>query len=336
MLLSESLAWALENYDCSGIRVYCDKDIAKEVADSFMEELNQLWEEAVESVEEEFGGCDEADVPVFIAYTDYGFFMYVSQLEIPYSFGDFYDIDYGPDAFNTAFTNMKENYPQIEFDGLVFYPLCDTRCGEIVQHELSSHGNVETYDFIGREIAALLADDEALEESFATELENYLDFNDTIKTLFAYKDYIQEDILDNALDVILNVAEENDEDREELEDLIEQLKSGTYEEVEEDYDEYDNLPDGYMEALEMFMKAEELGAPKPKARQVVTSDGTFDLVIAKAEEGDAESKFIAGKYFIADHIENEIPRAIRWIQEAADEGIEEAEEYINNHSDSFD
>lgn len=335
MLLSESLAWSLENYDCSGIRIYCDKSIAKEITDSFMSEFNVLWEEAVESVEEEFGDCDEPDIPVSIAFTDYGFFMYVSQLEIPYCYGDFYDIDYGPDAFNTAFSNMKNNYPQIEYDGIIFYPLCDTRCGEIVQYEISSHGYVDTYDFIGRELACLLEDDEDIEECFATELENYLDFKDTIKTLFAYQDYLKEDILDNALDIILNIAEENDEDREELEEIIEQFKSGTFvETVEEDEDS--NLPDGYMEALEMFMKAEELGAPRPKRGEVVTSEDTFDLVIAKAEEGDAESKFIAGKYFIADHIEEETQRAIRWIQEAAEEGIEEAEEYMDNHIDLFE
>lgn len=48
ILLSESLAWSLENYDCSGIRVYCDKSIAKEITDSFMSEFNDLWEEAAE------------------------------------------------------------------------------------------------------------------------------------------------------------------------------------------------------------------------------------------------------------------------------------------------
>ena len=34
-----------------------------------------------------------------------------------------------------------------------------------------------------------------------------------------------------------------------------------------------------------------------------------------------------------DHIEEETERAIRWIQEAADAGVEEAEEYIEEHSE---
>lgn len=74
MLLSESLAWTLENYGCSGLKIYCDSTVAKEIANSFLTEFTQLWKDAVESVEEEFGGCDETDIPVEITFTEYGFF----------------------------------------------------------------------------------------------------------------------------------------------------------------------------------------------------------------------------------------------------------------------
>lgn len=334
MFLSQSLAWLLEEYNCSGVKVYCDKSIAKEIADSFMNEFSKLWEEAVENVEEEFGDCDEVDVPVRIQFTDYGFFMHVSQLEIPYSYGDFYDVDYGPDAFNKSFDNMIKNYPQIERNGLIFYPLCDTRCGEIVQHEIYSRKDKEIYDFIGKGLFDLLSNDEEFEENLAIELEACEDYKDTIKVLYAYKDFYNEAVLKKAIQIILNVAEENDEDIEGLEEYIEQVKSGDFVEDEED-DDSDNLPDGYMEALDMFLKAEELGDKKPKPREVISSEDTFNLVIAKAEEGDADSKFIAGKYFIADHIEEEMDRAIQWIGEAAEDGIEEAEEYIEEHPELF-
>ena len=56
----------------------------------------------------------------------------------------------------------------------------------------------------------------------------------------------------------------------------------------------------------------------------------FQVVIETAESGDAEAKFTAGKYFIANHIEEESERAVRWIREAADAGLEDAEEYIEN------
>lgn len=334
MILSESLGWLLEDYECSGIKVYCDNNKVLEIKDSFLNEFNELWEEALQSVEEEYGDCEEMDLPVSITITDYGFFMNIYQLEISYCYGDFYEVDYGPNAFNKAFSNMKEKYPDIQYEGLVFYPLCDRRCGELIQHVLSTKDSVDAYDFIGAGIASMLSSDEA-DELLAEQLENNLDFKDTIKCIYNHKDYIEEDIIDNVMDIILDIAEENDEDREELEEFIEAIQSRDYEEPEND-DDFDNLPDGYMEALDMFMKAEELGAPMPKAREVISSVGTFDIVINKAEQGDAESKFIAGKYFIADHIEEEIDKAIRWIQESADEGIQEAKDYIKEYSDLFE
>ena len=57
-----------------------------------------------------------------------------------------------------------------------------------------------------------------------------------------------------------------------------------------------------MEAMEMFMMAEEISGNKPRRGGIMSSEGTFDIVI---ETGDAEAKFTAGEYFIADHIEEE-------------------------------
>ena len=74
----------------------------------------------------------------------------------------------------------------------------------------------------------------------------------------------------------------------------------------------------------------------PKRGEITSSEGTFEIVIEKAEAGDPEAKFTAGKYFIADHIEKEMERALRWIREAAEEGIEEAEEYMEDHEDLFE
>ena len=56
----------------------------------------------------------------------------------------------------------------------------------------------------------------------------------------------------------------------------------------------------------------------------------------KAESGDAEAKLTAGKYFIADHIESEYERAIQWIREAADMGIQEAIDYIEVNKEMFE
>ena len=83
------------------------------------------------------------------------------------------------------------------------------------------------------------------------------------------------------------------------------------------------------------MMAEDICGVTPLPGEVISSKGTFDVVIAQAEAGDANAKLTAGNYFIADHIEGEIERAIQWIQEASDAGIEEATEYIHSHRELF-
>ncbi|MBR4027111.1 MAG: hypothetical protein IKJ01_06085, partial [Lachnospiraceae bacterium] len=82
------------------------------------------------------------------------------------------------------------------------------------------------------------------------------------------------------------------------------------------------------EALDMFMMAEELGFLEKRRNEVQSSEEVFGLVVREAEAGNIEAKFIAGKYFLADNIEEEKERAIRWLKEAAEHGIEEANAYL--------
>lgn len=66
--------------------------------------------------------------------------------------------------------------------------------------------------------------------------------------------------LDRVLRSILQIALLYDEDlQEELVDLVKQLESGKYVDLIEENTALDHLPDGYMEALEMFAMAEEFG-----------------------------------------------------------------------------
>ena len=177
-------------------------------------------------------------------------------------------------------------------------------------------------------------------ETFVEMISCDKDFAETIKVLYAYSDWIEKAVLDRTVRAILNIARECDEDAQdelvELVELVKQLESGEYVDCADKEDTVaDNLPDGYMEALEMFMMAADLGGITPLPGEVISSKGTFELVIAQAEAGDANAKLTAGKYFIADHIEGETERAIQWIQEASDAGIEEATEYIHSHRELF-
>ena len=79
----------------------------------------------------------------------------------------------------------------------------------------------------------------------------------------------------------------------------------------------------------MFLMAEEISGKRPKRGEIMSSEGTFEIVIA-------EAKFTVWKYFISDHFEEETERAIRWIREAAEEGLEKAEEYMEEHSEMFE
>jgi len=122
----------------------------------------------------------------------------------------------------------------------------------------------------------------------------------------------------DAIDKVIEISEESDEEMaESLQEFADALRADENLDIEEDKIDTSGLPDGYMEAMDMFLMAEKISENKPKRGEIMSSEGTFEIVIEKAESGDAEAKYIAGKYLIAAHIEEETERAIRWIWEAA-------------------
>lgn len=159
-----------------------------------------------------------------------------------------------------------------------------------------------------------------------------IEFKKILKLFHTYSEWVPTD----AMDRIIELSEENEEDiTESLREFAKALKAGEDPKIEEDEYDIDTLPDGYMEAMEMFMMAEDISGKTPKRGEMLSSEGTFEIVIEKAESGDPEAKFIAGKYFIANNIEDETIRAIRWIKEAADAGVDGAKEYMGKIEDMF-
>ena len=441
MVLSDSLVWALEHYNISGIKVLCEESICDDIAQSFMTDFSNRWKNALLEVEDEHGDCIPADVPAKIVKKDYGFFISIGALDIRYAYGDCYDADYSFNALNCALKNMKTAYPQIKYEGYICGVLCDRWSGDVFQEEAWHGRRPELYDFVGEALGNILASEVYVPEkpidadyvNFVVagrlkffknrkEISGYIEglggnvtgsiseetdylisndlnaasskiakakelgipiiseaefigmfgkprqfgletslfwdclsgrlyskkeFDQTIKVLYAYSDWIRKADLERAVRAIIHIAGEcevyeddkyecAEELQEELVELVKQLESGEYvDEVDVKDTVADNLPDGYMEALEMFMMAEDISGIRPLPGEVISSKGTFDIVIAQAEAGDANAKLTAGKYFIADHIEGEIERAIQWIQEASDAGIEEATEYIHSHCELF-
>ena len=165
-------------------------------------------------------------------------------------------------------------------------------------------------------------------------------FAEVANCLYTYKQWIGLENMERAFNSIIDMlSEANPEIRESLKIIAKQILSGESLLVKSDNKETDttgNLPDGYMEALEMVLMAEKLGAPKPKCGEVISAEEDFKIVIANAEAGDPDAKFTAGKYFIADHIEEEYNRAVAWIKEAAEQGVAEAIVYIENNKKMFE
>lgn len=343
MMIPECLVWAMGDDGCTAVKIYCEEELREEIAARFTEAFNEEYEKLMDLIEEEEGDCNEKeeDINPFngAQVTDYGVFLPFDSLAMYSGYGDNLAWHNAGEAMEEALKIIKQEYPSISYEGYVAYCWSDVHSGEVCQWEISSEKKKKKdkadviYDFVGEALGIALEDEEAW-DSLSDELDgaDENDYKRILKLFHLYSKWIPED----ATDKIIALAEETDEDmRESLEEFVEALKSGKNVEIEEDEIDTSGLPDGYMEAMEMFMMAEEISGNKPKRGEIMTSEGTFDIVIEKAESGDAEAKFTAGKYFIADHIEEETERAIRWIREAAEAGVEDAEDYMDEHSELF-
>ena len=167
MQLSESLVWALEPFDISGVKVMCDDAISDEVSKVFLDKFKSKWNVALDEVEEENGACEtkeEEYFPASVKNTDYGFFIEVGALEIRYCHGDYYDLEYVTNAFEQSLKEIKAKYPSIEYKGYIGYPVSDVNAGEAFQWEISSQtrkkteGGVEdgAYDIVGNVLNSVL------------------------------------------------------------------------------------------------------------------------------------------------------------------------------------
>ena len=343
MLIPEILVWAMGDDGCTAVKVFCADDLREEIAIRFTELFNEKYEELMDLIEEEEGDCNEKEEGLNpfngAQIKEYGILLPFDALAMYSGYGDFLACHDAGEALEKALKTLKEEYPSITYEGYVAYCWSDVHSGEVCQYEISSEKRRKNdkgdkiYDFVGEALGFALQDDE-IWDKLAEELDgsDENDFKRIIKLFHMYSKWLPSDTIEK----IISISEESGEDiKESLEEFAEAIKSGEDVEIEDEVDT-SGLPDGYMEAMEMFMMAEEISGISPKRGEVVSSEGTFDIVIEKAEAGDPEAKFTAGKYFIADHIEEEMERAIRWIKEAAEANVEEAEEYIETHKDLFE
>ena len=344
MYIPDCLVWAIGYDGCTAVKVYCEEELREAIVARFKEVFNGEYEKLLDLVEEEEGACYEKEEELNpfkgAQVTDYGVFLPFDALSLYCDiYGDHLSWHNAGEALEEALKIIKREHPSISYEGYVAYCWSDVHSGEVVQYEISSEkkkkkdkGDV-IYDFVGEALGETLEDEEVWDKlSEDIEVADVNEIKKIIKLLHIYSKWVPSD----AIDKVIEISEESDEDvAESLHDFADALRAGKEVDIEEEIDT-SGLPDGYMEAMDMFLMAEEISGKKPKRGEIMSSAGTFEIVIEKAESGDAEAKFTAGKYFIADHIEEETERAVRWIREAAEAGVGEAEEYMEEHSEMFE
>lgn len=322
--------------DHTTIKIYCDAELRDGIIERFTEVFNEEYEKLMDLIEKEEGPCHEKEFNPFhgAKKTDYGVSLSFGNLALHDFTGDFLIWDTADEVLEDALWTIKKEYPSISYEGFVAYIRSDVKGGELIQYEIFSEkkkdkGDV-VYDCIGEGLGVALEENwEDMSEELSYTEEN--DLKKIIKLFHMYSKWIPSDTIDK----IIELSEESD--KESLHEFADALRAGEDVDIEEEKIDTSDLPDGYMEAMEMFLMAQEISGNKPLKRgEILSSNGVFDIVIEKAESGDVEAKYTAGKYFIADHIEEEIERAIRWIREAAEAGLEEAKDYMEDYSELFE
>ena len=344
MRIPDCLVEAMGFDGCSAVKIYSEELLRKEIASRFTELFNEEYVKIMDLIEEEEGACYEKDEGINpftgAKVTDYGVFLSFDCLAMYSGFGDHLAIYDAGDALNMALNRIRQEYPSISYEGYIAYCWSDVHGGDVVQYQISSKRRRKkdksfvVYDFIGEALRKILEDEDAWERlsEFLLFQEEYT-LKKIIKLYHLYSEYVPSDSIER---IIENSKRRDDSMSVSLQEFAEALRSGKDIDIEDDEIDTSNFPEGYMEALDMCILAEEISRETPKRGVIMEAGGDFEIVIEKAESGDAEAKFTAGKYYIADHIEEERERAIKWIREAADAGLEDAEEYIEEHSDVFE
>lgn len=164
MQLNENLIYALESYDISGIKIFCDTYICDAVKLYFLSKFTEEWDTTLLFCETKYGQCEtkeEEYMPIHVATKEYGIFIEVGALDVKYANGDFCDLELGIEALDNTLKAVKETYPSIEYEGYIAFSWGDLRGGEIVQYEVSSKQTQsqdlnQCFEFVGEKLAHIL------------------------------------------------------------------------------------------------------------------------------------------------------------------------------------
>lgn len=226
MLLSKSLVMAMKSYDISGVKVLCDGSIREKAAKTFVDKFKSKWNNALDLVEEECGNCttkEKKHFPLAIQPTEYGFFVKVVELDIKFKYRNCnvqnYNLRYSAEALEEALMETKQAYSGLEYEGYCGCIVSDIDGMSLEQWEIPFVGKEDTdkkYEFVGEALnRALKYEANMPETEFWIELEEQLesteDFEETIRVLCAYAQWIDEEVLKQAIDRIIEFADSLDE-----------------------------------------------------------------------------------------------------------------------------
>ena len=137
-----------------------------------------------------------------------------------------------------ALKRVKEEFPDVKFDGYVGYFYSTVSSGEVTQNEIAEDGTFstvntpeKTYDFVKKALAAAMGDEEFWEE--LTEKLEDEDEDTYIEIITNLSEYG----LDEHIERLLDIAEDYDDSIREILDNEIRMMSGDYEDDEDDFDE---------------------------------------------------------------------------------------------------
>ena len=228
MILNDKIVAAyVEGF--SGVYISCPENKLDEIASDFEESFGNAWNEAMDKAEEEYNAiCEEKeegyDVPATTSKEKGKIFISIAPLYLSMNDGARADNQYGPAALESTLKQLKAKYPEISYEGVIAYEWSDEHSGDVVNYEICSEKvskkNTKIYDFIGKTLKMLVNDDD-FSDDFWEKMEYGLedaedeDFEEVIKDFQAYG------INSDAIDKILDMAEDYDPDlREELEAML--------------------------------------------------------------------------------------------------------------------
>lgn len=257
MILSDKIVAAyVEGF--SGVYIDCPKDKIDEIASEFNSKFEEAWTQAMDDAEEDYDAVcqekeDEMEAPATAMNAGDRIYVNVEPLYLSMNYGARADNEYGTAALENTLKQLKEAHPEITYEGVIAYEWSDEHCGDVVNYEIHSEqllrDNKKTYPFIGDTFKMILSA-EVFADEFWEKMEYQLDDADEDDYKQILRDFHAYGVPQEAIDQLIEMAEEYDEDlAEEMREILEAWENGEEVEISSSDIDTSNLPEGYMEML---------------------------------------------------------------------------------------